>query len=139
LKIWNSFGSEHSMNLRMIGRFKDERDARKVDEIIERLRQQLQRDDIEFGAGEDQRYSEGVSQLLREIGLHTLGSYELEQLLYEGTVIREGANIVIRTDEIDVSAFLKILVGMGGRVEVYSADDYPDAESERDQAPGSSR
>lgn len=125
------------MNLRMIGRFKDERDAYKVEEIIERLRQQLQRDEIEFGAGEEQRYSDEVSQLLREIGIFTLGAHELEQLLYEGTVSREGASIVVRTDEVDVSAFLKILIGMGGRVEVYSAHDYP--EMEGNGAAGSSR
>lgn len=128
MKIWNSFGSEHSMNLRMIGRFREERDAARVEEMIERIARQLEADGLEFGAGDDQRFSDGMLELLKEVGMYSLGAHELEQLLYEGHVSRDGSTIHVHTQEADVSAYLKILVFMGGRVEVYSAHDYPDQD-----------
>jgi hypothetical protein len=39
---------------------------------------------------------------------------------------QKGAKVVINTDEIEVSAFLKLLIDNGAKVEVYSAHDYPD-------------
>jgi len=37
-----------------------------------------------------------------------------------------GSRIVVTTDELEVSGFLKLMVDKGAKVEVYSAHDYPD-------------
>ena len=37
MKLWNAFGSEHSMNLVIIGRFNEVRDAELAKELIDRL------------------------------------------------------------------------------------------------------
>ena len=44
MKIWNGCGSEHSMNLVMIGRFKDAGDAASAKEVIDRLIEQVSAD-----------------------------------------------------------------------------------------------
>ena len=41
MNIWNGFGSEHSYNLVMIGRFKKTRDAEEAKELIERIIKQV--------------------------------------------------------------------------------------------------
>lgn len=129
MKIWNSFGSEHSMNLRMIGRFKTERDAIKVEEMIAQIADQLRRDATDLSSEDTRRFSEGMLSLLGEIDMYSVGAEELEQLLYEAHVTRHGSEIRVETEEADVSAYLKLLVFMGGRVEVFSAHDYPTGEN----------
>lgn len=37
MKVWNGYGSEHSMNLVMVGQFKTIEDAEKTKELIESL------------------------------------------------------------------------------------------------------
>ena len=43
--------------------------------------------------------------------------------------------VVITTDEPDVSAFLKLMVDKGARVEVFSAHDYPDPSGRNTTGP----
>jgi len=40
----------------------------------------------------------------------------------------EGSKMILTTDEVDISAFLKVMLDSGARIEVYSAHDYPDTE-----------
>jgi hypothetical protein len=65
MKIWNSYGSEHSANLVMIGSFKDAASAEKakaaIDEITEFM---TSRADDHRGAD---RYSDGVMKLLGRV------------------------------------------------------------------------
>jgi len=127
MKIWKGYGSEHSMNLVMIGHFKEVSDAEEVKELLNKLAEQV-RDD----AGRDQsetpsqdRFADRMLELLKAANLYTLSPAELEQLLYDVQVDVDGNKVVIRTDEVDVSAFLKVLIDKGARVEVYSAHHYP--------------
>ena len=48
MKIWHGYGSEHSMNLVMIGHFKSSEDAEKTQKLIDQLSEGL-RDKIEIG------------------------------------------------------------------------------------------
>ena len=72
------------------------------------------------------RFGDAMRQLLRDEELHSLAPEELEQFCYDARVDQDGKEVSIRTDEADTSAFLKLLVQRGARVEVYSAHDYPD-------------
>ena len=45
MKIWNGYGSEHSMNLVLIGKFKQEQDAVKVEKDIKTLSTQAEKDE----------------------------------------------------------------------------------------------
>jgi len=133
MKIWNGYGSEHSMNLVMIGRFKEVRDADTVKKVIDQIAQQVSTESSS-ASGDDSRsqnrYSDAMLKLLGTLSVNTIGPIELEQFLYDVSVEVEGNTIVVKTDESDISAFLKVLIEKGARVEVYSAHDYPGDEDD---------
>lgn len=128
MKIWNGYGSEHSMNLVLIGKFKQEQDAKKVEEDIKTLSTQAEKDEcysIPFDEPENQRFSDEMLSLLYSLKLHTLGPTDLGQLVSDHHLDREGDRITITTDEAEVSAFVKLFVEAGAKVEIFSAHDYP--------------
>lgn len=129
MKIWYGYGSEHSMNLVMIGRFQDAAGAAHAHEIIMRLTEQVTDDAdknlIETGQLAD-RYTDPMLQLLGKLNVYSIGPSELEQFLYDATISSEEHKLIITTDEIDVSVFLKVMLDKGAHVEVYSAHDYDD-------------
>jgi hypothetical protein len=137
MKIWNGYGSEHSANLVMIGHFKELRDAEKVMEAFARLEQQVAQESERYGRDrgpEGDRYSDAMLDLLREEHLWTISAAELEQFEYGIRVARRGSDVVVTTDEMEVSAFMKALVERGARVELYSAHDYPDVSTRNEGA-----
>lgn len=133
MKIWYGYGSEHSMNLVMIGQFRDAGEAAKAKQIIEWISAQVNADVeqnlIKIGERID-RYSDTMLELLGKIKINTIGPAELEQFAYDVTTEVKGNQLVVTTDEIDVSAFLKVMLEEGARVEVFSAHDYPRTNSE---------
>lgn len=134
MKVWCGFGSEHSANLVMIGRFKDLGEATNAKEIIERLTKQVEADEqaglIKIGARAD-RYSDGMLDLLGKVKVYGISPAELEQFAYDVSIKVQNNELILKTEEIDVAAFLKVLLDKGARVEVYSAHDYPDSEHGR--------
>lgn len=128
MKIWKGYGSEHSMNLVMIGRFKEARDAEEAKELFDRLTNQIVQDSEggQIDRIPQDRFTDRMREILRAANLYILGPAELEQLLYDVRVDVDGNKVVITTNEVDVSIFLKVLLDEGARVEVYSAHDYPD-------------
>jgi len=126
MKIWKGYGSEHSMNLVMIGHFKEPRNAEEVKRLLDELIDQVEIDAEGSGTVPRDRFTDGMLELLRVANLYILSPAELEQFLYDVHVDVDGNKVVITTDEVDVSAFLKVLIDKGARVEVYSAHFYPD-------------
>ncbi|NEB04262.1 DUF6375 family protein [Streptomyces sp. SID13726] len=128
MKIWSGYGTEHSMNLVMIGRFKDATTAERAHDLIKELTKALQKEKeagrLTIGEPNDS-YSDEVLELLSDLNIHSIGPRELEQFLYDLTLRRDGDSIVVTTDETDVQALLKVLLDKGARIEVYSAHDYP--------------
>ena len=129
MKIWQGYGSEHSMNLVMIGTFKTAGAATEAEAAIKQLIDQVQ-DDEKAGLihtrGSMDRYSEGLSDLMREIRVYDIGPAEMEQFMYDFNLKRDGSKLVVTTDESDISALLKVMIDKGARVEIYSAHAYPD-------------
>ncbi|MCC6597649.1 MAG: hypothetical protein IT559_02535 [Alphaproteobacteria bacterium] len=125
MKIWNGYGSEHSMNLVMVGQFKSIESAEKAKELIDNLKDGLS-DIIDVDIENPYtRYPEEAKELLRALNFVELRPSELEQFLYDNSVEIEGDKIIFKTEESDVSAFLKILVHKGAKVQVYTAHEYP--------------
>ncbi len=112
------------MNLVMIGHFKEAKDASEAMETIEKFTKQVSKDVddgfIQFG-GRNDRYSEGMLALFVNSKVHSIGPSEVEQFAMEITSKEKGNDVVITTDESEVSAFLKLLVDLGAKVEVFSA------------------
>ena len=127
MKLWLGYGTEHSMNLVMIGQFDDTREASQALAALQQIMDQVNHDQeaglLEVGNPPD-RYTEGMMKLLEVLGTYSLHPGEFEQFAYEVGMDLSGDKVVITTDEADVSAFLKVLVSKGARVEVYSAHDH---------------
>jgi uncharacterized protein DUF6375 len=132
MKVWFGYGSEHSMNLVMIGRFKDVKDAAITAKKIEDL-QVLARQEVDSGAmslgGETRRFSDEARAKLLELKIWDLGPDELEQFAYEVYLEASEAEIRLTTEESGISGFIKVLIGGGGKVEVFSGHDYPPPDS----------
>lgn len=126
MKIWNGYGSEHSMNLVMIGKFKSADEANKTQDMLDLLTKELE-DKIDVGRP-NARYGDKVLDLLNKVNCHVLGPSELEQFLYEFNTRVEEDKIILTTDESDISAFAKLMINYGAKVEIFSAHDYPDSD-----------
>jgi Family of unknown function (DUF6375) len=130
MKIWNGYGSEHSMNLVMIGSFKkagDAEDAKDlINEIAELVRKEPTRSYDDDPA--ETRFSKEMSDFFLKANLMTIGAIELEQFNYDVSVEQKGNQLILKTDEADISAFLKLLIDKGAKVEVFSAHEYPESE-----------
>lgn len=128
MKIWNNYGSEHSANLVMIGSFKDAGSAEKAKEVIDEITKFMMNTREDYQSADS--YSDDVMDLLKRVRFHSIAPFELDQFRYDISSELNGNQIVIKTDEPDVSAFLKLMIDKGARVEVYSAHNYPDLDKE---------
>jgi Family of unknown function (DUF6375) len=129
MKIWYQHGSEHSANLVMIGHFQNAVDATKAKEIIDALTNQVREEESNGTrtlGSPSERYGNAMLDLLGRLDVASIGPRELEQFAYEFSVELQGNDLVLATEEFDISAFLKVMVLKGARIEVYSAHDYPE-------------
>lgn len=128
MKIWHEHGSEHSANLVMIGHFVDATEATKAKEIIDALTDQVAKDQesgaLVFGSPSD-RYGKEMLDLLGQLNVASIGPGELEQFAYDVNVKVESEKLVVTTEELEITAFLKVLFLRGARIEIYSAHDHP--------------
>lgn len=125
MKIWYGFNSEHSANLVMIGTFKEVSTAREAKDAMDKLvRHVVKSNDQDYLS---ERFSDDLRQLLRDLNLYSIGPSELEQFRYDVSFKQEGKKLVLKTDEVDVSAFFKLMLDRGARIEIFSAHE--DAES----------
>lgn len=129
MKIWSGYGTEHSENLVMVGHFKEVADAEHAEDLLAQLdalvNGEVSAKRMEIGSGKE-RFSKPLREALAKLNVYNLGPSELEQFAYDVQVKRDGTDVVITTDETEVSAFLKILVDSKAKVEVYSAHFYKD-------------
>ena len=134
MKIWHQYGSEHSANLVMIGKFKSVSEATKAKEIIDNLTRQVN-EDVDKGTivvgSPRERYGEEMLDLMWKLNVHSIGPGELEQFAYDFNVDVENDSVIVTTEEIDISAFLKVLFDQGACIQVYSAHHYPDTDHGR--------
>lgn len=127
MKVWSGYGSEHSMNLKLIGHFAEASEARAAADAIGILTEAATkaRDAGELIVGEPlERFSEQLLRAMSEVNVYSFGHADVEQLLYEAAVQVDDADVVVTTDEIDVLAYVKVLIGKGARIEIYSMHDF---------------
>lgn len=128
MKIWNGYGTEHSMNLVMIGQFKDAATAETALDTIKAATSAVQ---VELDAGRlvmgepQDLFSDEMLKTVGDLRMHSIGARELEQFLYDVTLERRGDQLILETDEVEVQVFVKLLLAHGARIEMYSAHDHP--------------
>jgi hypothetical protein len=127
MKIWSGYGTEHSQNLVMIGHFMDLAAAEQAEDALSRLGvligEEVSAKRMELDGGTS-RFSKHVLDALSDLKIYDLGPRELEQFAYDVRVKRDGTDVIVTTDEPDISAFLRVLVDHKAKVEVYSAHFY---------------
>lgn len=127
MKIWNSYGSEHSLNLVIIGSFKEEHEAEEFEKFIEKITNFLS-ENSEFDVEAD-RFDKKTSDFLSKENLFSLTPQQLGHLLYDVHVTRHGKKVRVSSDD-EVNAFISLLIHQGARVEVFSAHNYPEDEKD---------
>ncbi|WP_414434315.1 DUF6375 family protein [Alloalcanivorax venustensis] len=127
MKLWNSYGSEHSLNLVIIGSFKEEHEAEAFERLTEKVTRFL-RDNREFDVEAD-RFDSKTLDFLSKENLFFLTPDQLGQMLYDAHLSRHDKDIRITSDD-DVNAFITLLIHNGAKVKVFSAHDYPESQDD---------
>jgi hypothetical protein len=123
VKIWIGHGSEHSSNLKLIGHFQTQDAAKSVEQVFERLRDRVYEDldaesyDINQ---EPPDLTDELAELLRELKLYSVGPADVENFAYDHSVKRDGADLVVTTDENGIGGFVKALVDADAKIEIFS-------------------
>lgn len=130
MKVWQSYGSEHSSNILVIGRFKTEADARKAERIIEEVTK-IASEKLDFSNRARSRMPEDTWEALRDLNCYFLSPPDFDDFLFDGYVTRDEETITISTEEYDLNAFLKVMIHYGAKVEMFSRHDYPDEEESK--------
>lgn len=129
MKIWKGFASEHSSNLVMIGRFRTAEGARSAERLLKELSELATEEasrEREQTPSSALRFSGAMSDFLERHRIYSLVPREQDELAYDFSVKLKGADLVVRTEEIDVMALLKVLIDRDARIEIYSAHAYGD-------------
>ncbi|MCL4851662.1 MAG: hypothetical protein KJZ78_09805 [Bryobacteraceae bacterium] len=129
MKIWCGYGSEHSANLVIIGKFKTENDARSVRTLIADMtrivREEQERGKLDV-ANSPESYPEEILDIIKtRPGASMISRDCLLDLLYDYDMKLEGDRVVVETEETNIEAFLMAMLSTGARIETYSAHDYP--------------
>lgn len=125
MKIWQSYGAEHSMNLVIIGKFENVTDA----EICENeanaltcfLRELESKKKFEFDSN---YFPDEVIEYLRKENINFYGVYDLNYFLCDFKLNRKKNEIHITSND-NVNALITFMIHKGAKVEVFSAHDYP--------------
>lgn len=133
MKFWFAYGSEHSANLTIVGRFASVEAAETTEQKIVRLREWV-RAELEVSDWDevDAEYPDELMDLVRELHLWSLSRSDIEQFLYDFGLQRSDNVLEISTDEVDVQGFIKLMIESDARIELFTPDAVP-AEVEDDE------
>lgn len=125
MKVWMGYGSEHSANLVMIGRFRSPADAEAAEHLFTKIGEWVSKEtdagSMDIGWESIHRMGDATRQFLMDLHLYSLSLSDLENFAYEHHVTVDGASLTITTDEEEVQGFLKLLIDQDAQVQVYSA------------------
>lgn len=127
MRIWHSYGSEHSMDLILIGTFET---ASGAEAAIDRIKALKALAEAEWSdddwRSQDERMPASLVARLVEMELYEMGRSDVDIYAFEFSARRDGSTVRIRTEESDVQGFLKVLIHLGARVEVFSRHQWND-------------
>ena len=136
MKVWTGFGSEHSYSLVLIGHFADERDARAVEEAFPQLQQLASQQADSLSWDEDAgRFPKELYNALEELKIWNLNRSDIDGFNYLEHLKREGATVVVHTDDAEIQGVLKLLLDHGARIEIYSLQRWTEEGEPRKPEP----
>ena len=135
MRIWHSYGSEHSMNLVLIGTFETISGAETAIERMEALKGLAE---AEWSDDDWRRRNERMPPTLVEelikLNLYDMGRPDVDIYAFDHSIERKGSTVRIWTDESEVQGFLKVLIHLGARVEVFSRHNWNEDGTPRTDA-----
>lgn len=131
MKIWHSYGSEHSMDLVLIGTFESVTGAQAAVDRMAQLKELAEQEWDDDWERDFDRLPSSLSKALLEWNLVQMGRPDVDIYAYEHVVKHSGTTVQVRTEEGEVQGFLKLLLHFGARVEVFSRHNWLDDGSPR--------
>ena len=131
MRIWHSYGSEHSMDLMLIGTFETASAAATAIERMKTLKTLAETHWPGEGWRGEERMPRALAEELARLHLYELGRSDVDIYAFDHSVERRGSAVRVRTEEADVQGFLKVLISLGARVEVFSRHDWNEDGSPR--------
>lgn len=121
MRIWQSYGSEHSMDLMLVGTFETVGGAEAAIERMEALKGLAEAawSDDDWRSF-DERMPDTLWEELKKLKLYEMGRPDIDIYAFEHSIERKGSTVRVWTEESDVQGFLKVLIHLGARVEVFS-------------------
>jgi hypothetical protein len=121
VRIWHSYGSEHSMNLVLIGTFETVAEAQTAIERMETLKglaESMWSDDD--WRRQDKRMPSALADELMKLRLYDFGRFDVDAYAFGHSTERSGSVVRIATEESDIQGFVKLFLSLGARVEAFS-------------------
>lgn len=126
MKIWTGYGTEHSANLVIIGKFKTIQEANKAKDLINELTR-IVNDDENAGRTLDGLANGMFSQSVLDFcSKNSIGlAYnDINGLLYDYNIEQDNNKIIITSNDTDFQSILKIMIHGEAKIEMYSAHYY---------------
>ena len=140
MRIWQSYGSEHSMDLVLVGTFETVSGAEAALERMEALKALAEAEwSDDDWRHRDERMPDTLTDELVKLKLYEMGRSDVDIYAYEHSVERKGSTVRVWTEESEVQGFLKVLIHLGARVEVFSRHHWNEDGTPRVEEEGSSR
>lgn len=137
MKIWFGYGSEHSMNLILIGRFETVQTAEAAISRIETLRELALKELPEPDwPTREERMTDPYLKALWAMEIYEMSRGDVGGFAFDYQIDRTGTELEIRTDEREIQGFLKVLLHYGAKVEIFSLHQWnKDGTSRSDEFP----
>ncbi|MFB9321952.1 DUF6375 family protein [Cryptosporangium minutisporangium] len=115
------------MDLLLIGTFITVADAEAAIERMEELKTlaDLAWSDSDW-RNQNERMPRTLTDELARLGLYDMGRADVDNYAFDHSVERSGATVRIRTEESEIQGFVKLVLHLGGRVEVLSGHHWND-------------
>jgi hypothetical protein len=135
MRIWHSYGSEHSMDLVLVGKFETVSGAEAAIEQMEALKALAQAEwSDDDWRRQDERMPDSLAAALRKLKLYEMGRSDVDIYYFDHSVERNGSTVRVWTEESEVQGFLKVLIHLGARVEVFSCHHWNEDGTPRTEA-----
>lgn len=121
MKIWTSYGSEHSMALVIIGHFETPAQAATTIGRMDKLAE-LSDTVPEPLAGKS--LPDAVKNYLSAEGLHYLPWEDVSQFKYCHTWKQQGSDVVVNTDEGLFQGIMHVMLAEGAKIQLYSSHQH---------------
>ena len=135
MRIWHSYGSEHSMDLVLVGTFETVSGAEAAADAMRALKALAEAEwSDDDWTRRDERMPPALATQLADLSLYDMGRPDVDIYAFDHSVEQTESTVRVRTEESDVQGFLKVLVGFGARVEVFSRHNWNDDGTPRPAA-----